>query len=286
MNFEEHYHDVNGITLHTVESGDRNGIPIIFLHGFPGFWYGWKNQMTFFAEKGYRVIIPDQRGYNLSSKPNGVKSYCLQNLCSDIVALINKLTNKKVVIVGHDWGGVVAWRMALDYPQLIQQLVIINMPHPDVFTRTLKTNPVQMLRSSYAAFFQIPYLPEWISRAFGFAILRRSLIKTSHSGAFSKEDLTEYEKAWQRPHTLTAMINWYRAHKYNKSASYGLIQLPVLLIWGENDAFLITKMAAESIDKCKNGKLEIIKGATHWVHHEQPELVNKLIHEFVAKQDA
>ena len=280
MNIEEFDHHVNGITLHTVEAGNREGIPIIFLHGFPEFWYGWKNQMTFFAEKGYRVIIPDQRGYNLSSKPSGVKSYRLQHLCGDIVALINKLTNKKVIIVGHDWGGVVAWRMALDHPQLINHLVIINMPHPEVFTHTLKTSPVQILHSSYAAFFQLPYLPEWVCSAFGFAVLQRSLIKTSNSGTFSKEDIAAYKKAWQQSGTLTAMINWYRAYKYN-TASRGLIHLPVLLIWGENDAYLITKMAGESIDKCKNGKLEIIKGASHWVHHEQPQLVNTLIYDFV-----
>ena len=285
MNIGEHYHRVNGITLHTVETGNREGVPIIFLHGFPEFWYDWKNQMTFFAERGYRVIIPDQRGYNLSSKPLGVQSYCLQQLCADIVALINNLTNKKVVIVGHDWGGVVAWRMALDHPQLINYLVIINMPHPEVFTHTLKTSPVQMLRSSYAAFFQIPYLPEWTVSAFGFAILRRSLIKTSNKGAFSKEDIDAYKKAWQQPNALTAMFNWYRAYKYNQPPNPVLIQLPVLIIWSENDEFLITKMADESINKCANGKLEIIKGATHWVHHEQPQLVNKLIDDFVAKQD-
>jgi pimeloyl-ACP methyl ester carboxylesterase len=127
-------------------------------------------------------------------------------------------------------------------------------------------------------------LPEWISSAFGFAILKRSLVKTSNKGAFTKEDIAAYKKAWQQPGALTAMINWYRAHKYNKAANHHLIQLPVLLIWGENDAFLMTKMAAESINKCKNGKLEIIKGATHWVHHEQPQLVNKLIYDFVTKQ--
>ena len=147
-NTEEHYYDVNGITLHTIEAGDKDGVPIIFLHGFPEFWYSWKNQISFFSQKGYQVIVPDQRGYNLSSKPAGVKCYCLNNLCQDIVALIKTVTDKKAVVVGHDWGGVVAWRLAMDYPQLIQQLVVINMPHPEVFNRTLKTSPVQMLRSS------------------------------------------------------------------------------------------------------------------------------------------
>ena len=141
-----------------------------------------------------------------------------------------------------------------------------------------------MLRSSYAAFFQLPYLPERICSAFGFALLKRSLIKTSNKGTFSKEDIAAYKKAWQKPNALTAMINWYRAYKYNNSAS-GSIHLPVLLIWGENDEFLMTKMASQSIEKCLHGKLEIIKGATHWVHHEQPQLVNKLIYDFVTEQD-
>jgi pimeloyl-ACP methyl ester carboxylesterase len=158
MNIKEHYHEVNGITLHTIEAGNKEGIPIIFLHGFPEFWYGWKNQVTFFAEKGYRVIVLTKEVIILAVNQPVLKLIAATP-CGDIVALINKLTNKKVVIVGHDWGGVVAWRLAMDYPQLIQQLVIINMPHPDVFKQTLKTDVVQMLRSSYAAFFQLPQLP-------------------------------------------------------------------------------------------------------------------------------
>jgi epoxide hydrolase 4 len=285
MNREEHYHRVNGITLHTIETGDRGGIHIIFLHGFPEFWYGWKNQIPFFAEKGYRVIIPDQRGYNLSSKPSGIKSYCLHNLCSDIVALIHKLTDKKVVIVGHDWGGAVAWQLALHHPQLIHHLVIVNMPHPEVFNRTLKTNPIQMLRSSYAGFFQLPYLPELVTRAFGFALLQRSLLKTSNTGTFLKEDIAVYKKAWQQPYALTAMINWYRAYKYNTLPTTGPVQLPVLLIWGRKDQFLLSEMAAQSINKCINGHLEIVEPGTHWVHHEYPHLVNGLINDFITKQD-
>jgi pimeloyl-ACP methyl ester carboxylesterase len=285
MHTEEHYYSVNGINLHTIEAGDRGGDYIIFLHGFPEFWYGWKNQITFFAQKGFRVIVPDQRGYNLSSKPTGVKSYCLHHLCTDIVILIQKLTDKKVVIVGHDWGGAVAWQLALQYPRLIQQLVIVNMPHPAVFSRTLKTNPVQMLRSSYAGFFQLPYLPEVIIRAFGFALLRRSLLKTSNKGTFSEEDIVAYKKAWQQPHALTTMLNWYRAYKYNNLPTSGMITLPVLIIWGRKDEFLLSKMASKSIDKCVNGKLKFIEGATHWVHHEYPDLVNALINDFITKQD-
>jgi len=283
MKIEEHYHKVNGISLHTVEAGDIKGDYMIFLHGFPEFWYGWKSQIAFFAQKGYRVIVPDQRGYNLSSKPAGVKCYCLQNLVGDIATLVRQLTDKKVVLVGHDWGGGVAWQLARHHPQLIGHLIIINMPHLEVFNRTLKRNVAQMFRSSYAGFFQIPILPEWISRAFDFTLLQRSMLKTSKEGTFSKEDMAAYKKAWQQPHALAAMINWYRAYKYNTLPTSGTIQVPVLLIWGKKDQFLLPQMAQDSIAKCINGKLVMVADATHWIHHEQPELVNTLIYEFITK---
>lgn len=285
MNTEEHYHAVNGITLHTVEAGDKSGDCIIFLHGFPEFWYGWKNQISFFAQKGFRVIIPDQRGYNLSSKPSGVKSYCLQYLVGDIVALIHKLANKKVVLVGHDWGGGVAWQLALHYPELVHHLIIVNMPHPAVFRQTLKKSIAQMLHSSYAAFFQIPMLPEWASRAFDFALLQQSMLKTANKGTFSEEDIATYKKAWRQPGALTATINWYRAYKYNTLSTAGTLQLPVLLIWGRKDQFLLHQMAQDSIDKCTNGKLVMVENATHWIHHEHPHLVNTLIEDFITKQN-
>jgi pimeloyl-ACP methyl ester carboxylesterase len=229
-------------------------------------------------------VVPDQRGYNLSSKPKGVKSYGLYHLVADIAILIQKLTNKKVVLVGHDWGGAVAWQVALHHPQLLQQLVIINMPHPEVFNQTLKTNLAQMLHSSYAGFFQLRFLPELSIRAFDFALLERSLLKTSTKGTFSKEDVATYKKAWRQPHALTAMINWYRAYKYNTLPTSGILQLPVLLIWGRKDQFLLPEMAQKSINKCTAGKLVMVEDATHWIHHEQPHLVNTLIHDFIMMQ--
>jgi pimeloyl-ACP methyl ester carboxylesterase len=284
MTIEEHYHQVNGITLHTMEAGDWSGNYIVFLHGFPEFWYGWKAQITFFADEGYRVIVPDQRGYNLSSKPPGVRSYCLHHLVGDIQALIQNLTDDKVILVAHDWGGGVAWQLALRHPQLFKHLIIINMPHPEVFHQNLKQNVAQMLRSSYAGFFQLPFIPEWVSRAFHFALLRRSMLKSSNKGTFSEQDMAAYKKAWQQPRALTSMINWYRAYKYNTLPPSGNIQLPVLLIWGKKDRFLGSEMAQESIARCTNGKLVLVADATHWIHHEQPHLVNTLIHDFIKNE--
>jgi pimeloyl-ACP methyl ester carboxylesterase len=242
MNTEEHYHAVNGVTLHTVEAGDTTGDCIIFLHGFPEYWYGWKNQFSFFTQKGFRVVVPDQRGYNLSSKPSGVRAYSLPYLVGDIVALIHQLGNRKVVLVGHDWGGVVAWHLALHHPDLV-------------------------------------------CRAFDFAMLWRSMRRTANRGAFSSLDMATYKKAWRQPGALTAMLNWYRAYKYNRLSTSARIQLPVLLLWGKKDRFLLSRMAQDSIRKCAHGKLVMVDDATHWIHHEHPHLVNTLIHDFITKQD-
>jgi pimeloyl-ACP methyl ester carboxylesterase len=195
---------------------------------------------------------------------------------------VQHLTDKKVVLVGHDWGGAVAWQVAMHHPQLLQHIVIINMPHPEVFNQTLKKNVVQMMHSSYAAFFQLPMLPEWVSRVFDYALLQRSMLKSSKQGAFSKEDMAAYKKAWQQPRALTAMINWYRAYKYNTLPTSGTLHLPVLLIWGSKDRFLLPHMAQESIDKCSNGKLVMVGDATHWIHHEQADKVNDSILDFIA----
>ena len=283
MDIEIYDHNLSGITLHTLEAGDPNATCMVFLHGFPECGYAWHKQLAHFARQGYRVLAPDQRGYNVSSKPAGIKAYRLQELVSDIVDLIRVRAQKKVVLVGHDWGGVVAWQLAIDHPEWVQQLVIINMPHPSVFRHTLKTSPKQMARSSYAAFFQLPGLPEWLSRVFNFAVLERSMVKTAKKGTFTNDVIATYKKAWRQPGALTAMLNWYRAFRYNTLSGEGLIQLPVLLIWGRKDQFLLPHMAQASIERCVNGKLVMVDEATHWIHHEQPELVNELIQEFITR---
>jgi pimeloyl-ACP methyl ester carboxylesterase len=283
MDIETYDHHLNGITLHTLEAGDPQATCLIFLHGFPECSYAWHKQLVYFARQGYRVLAPDQRGYNVSSKPTGVKAYRLEELVSDIVELIRARAGKKVVLVGHDWGGVVAWQLAISHPEWVEQLVIINIPHPAVFRHTLKTNPKQMARSSYAAFFQLPWLPEWLSQVANFAVLERSMVKTAKKGTFTKEVITTYKKAWQQPGAITAMLNWYRAFRYNTLPGDGIVQLPVLLIWGRKDQFLLPQMAQKSIEHCTNGKLVMVEEATHWIHHEQPDLINELIRKFITR---
>jgi pimeloyl-ACP methyl ester carboxylesterase len=159
------------------------------------------------------------------------------------------------------------------------------MPHPAVFHQTLKTRVSQMLRSSYVAFFQLPLIPERLSRAFDFAVLARSMRKTANEGTFSSQDMEIYKKAWRHPGALTAMLNWYRAYKYNRLSTSGTLAMPVLLIWGTKDQFLIPQMAQPSVERCTSGKLVMMDDATHWIHHEHPVRVNTLIYEFVTKQN-
>ena len=272
---------VNGIRLHVAEAGDPKGEVILFLHGFPEFWYGWRKQLAFFAAHGYRVLAPDQRGYNLSSKPSGVKAYTLSQLTTDIADLIQQAIARKVYLVGHDWGGAVAWTVAQHYPNLLKKLVILNMPHLEVMQQELRTNPKQLLRSWYAGFFQLPVLPEAFSKAFNFKVLERSMCSTAKTGTFSEAEIEHYKSAWQQPQALTSMINWYRAYKYSELDTTRDVTVPTLLVWGRKDKFLSDSMAQPSIKKCLDGKLIFMDDATHWLHHEKPEEVNNFIFDFI-----
>lgn len=285
MEIKKKYYLVNSIRLHVVEAGDPEGEVILFLHGFPEYWYGWRKQIAHFAEKGFRVVVPDQRGYNLSDKPADIRAYRLEHLTNDIAALIRQLSSRKIYLVGHDWGGAVAWSLAIHYPALLSRLIVLNLPHPQVMKQSPLHLPKQILKSWYIGFFQIPSLPEKLLSLFNYRLLEKSMRSAAHAGTFSKEDMQQYKKAWRQPGALRAMINWYRAIRYAKhEAAPGLneeIQIPTLLIWGKQDRALSHEMARPSIEKCRNGRLEMIEDATHWLQHEKAAQVNRLMEEFV-----
>jgi epoxide hydrolase 4 len=155
----------NGIRLHAVTAGPSDGSPVILLHGFPEFWYSWRKQIHPLAEAGFRVIAPDQRGYNLSDKPEGIGNYQLDILVEDILGLMDSLGIEKAAVVGHDWGAIVAWALALQYPDRLDRLVILNVPHPGVSKSVIKSVPKQILKSWYIAFFQLPFVPEFLLSA-------------------------------------------------------------------------------------------------------------------------
>ncbi|CAG5067437.1 Epoxide hydrolase A [Dyadobacter sp. CECT 9623] len=278
------YHYVNGLMLHVGHLGPAGGEIIVFLHGFPEFSLSWMAQAEFFARKGYHVIVPDQRGYNLSKKPVLVKDYGLTYLAGDIAALITSLTSRPVTVTGHDWGGGVAWALAQFHPQLVKNLIVLNMPHLHVMRENLRKNPMQLLRSSYAFFFQLPFIPEEVCSAFNFKSLEMSMVKTARPGIFSRVYLLACKQAWRQPNALTAMINWYRAFFQSPVDHDVDITVPVLLLWGANDIFLSKKMAGQSIKRCPSGQLITIENASHWLHHEEPAAVNQYIFTFLNQE--
>ena len=270
------------IRLHVAQAGPLDGPLVILLHGFPEFWYGWRKQIGPLAAAGYRVWVPDQRGYNLSDKPVGVGAYAIDTLAADVVGLIDAAGRERAFLVGHDWGAAVAWRVAATHPDRLNKLVIMNVPHPGVMARFVLTKPRQLLRSWYIAFFQLPFLPEWIIRLGHWRLMTGALQRTSRPGTFSKEDLTHYRQAWSQPNAFRSMINWYRAavRKRPATSAPGRIRVPTLVLWGVRDAFLIRDMAQPSIDRCDEGQLIFFEKATHWIQHEEADRVNERLIEF------
>jgi pimeloyl-ACP methyl ester carboxylesterase len=269
------------IALHTVAGGPPDGPVIILLHGFPEFWYSWHNQVEPLATAGFRVIVPDQRGYNTSSKPRGAAHYALSHLVSDVLSIADHLGQSRFFLAGHDWGAAVAWSVALLHPQRVAKLAILNVPHPSVMRRFLKTNRRQLRRSWYMFFFQLPWLPEAAFSAFNFKLGVRSLVRSSRPGTFSPEDLAQYCAAWSQPGALTAMINWYRAaFRYRSKFPDSTVHVPTRILWGERDAFLLSDMAQASLRYCDSAELYTFANASHWLQHEEPARVSDLLIDF------
>lgn len=277
----------NGVRLHTVLAGPGEGPPLILLHGFPEFWYGWRHQIGPLARAGYRVIVPDQRGYNLSDKPAGVRDYRGEALVADLLGLMQALKLQRTSLIGHDWGAAVAWWAASAHPDRIERLAILNVPHPKVMARALRTSWRQRLRSWYIAFFQLPRVPELMLRAAGFAGMKAALRRSARSGTFSAAELNTYRQAWAQPGALTAMLNWYRAAaRYRPRISLqGKIQVPTLMIWGARDIALGLELSQASIELCERGRLVVLEEATHFVQHCAAGEVNRLLLEFLSEEN-
>lgn len=276
---------LNGIRLHVVQDGPEDGHLVILLHGFPEFWYCWKEQIKPLTAAGFRVLAPDQRGYNLSSKPLDVASYRLEATSRDVLRLMDSLGRKRAAIAGHDWGGGVGWWLAAHYPERVDRLVILNMPHPLVIQRTLLRSPGQVLKSLYAAFFQFPWLPEAILRNNDWDLLAKNMQATSRPGTFSEADFDQYRRAWWQKGAITGMLNWYRANlRYRPDfPDGGIISVPTLIIWGAKDTILGREMAQESFRLCKQGRIVMFEEATHWVQHEEAPQVSSLLLDFLGE---
>jgi pimeloyl-ACP methyl ester carboxylesterase len=270
----------NGIRMHYVTQG--KGPLIVLLHGFPEFWYSWRYQLPFLAERGYTVVAPDLRGYNDTDKPR--TGYDVPTLLRDIVGLIKGLGQEKAVIVGHDWGGVLAWAFAMSYPQMTERLIVMNAPHPQAMQRAFRT--LKQLRKSWYIFaFQLPWLPEnALLRNNAYEIGRMLKGAAVQKSAFPNEVLATYQEAMSKPGAMTAALNYYRQlirHPLRSAKNYASIGVPTLLIWGEQDIALGIELTYGLEQWVPNIQIKRIPDSGHWVQQEKPELVNTLMAEFL-----
>jgi pimeloyl-ACP methyl ester carboxylesterase len=287
--FEHKYADVNNIRLHYVTAG--KGKLIMFLHGFPEFWYEWKNQLAEFG-RDYHAVALDMRGYNLSSKPVEVEQYRMKYLVNDIRALAEHLGYKKFILVAHDWGGGVAWPFAIRHPEYLEKLIIINAVHPVTFMRELRDNPEQRKASQYILVYRTPKAEEILSRN-NYALPASNLLEDGlKQGYFTEEDRKAYIEAWSQPGALTGGLNYYRAahlgsftgesdDSLSADPSLFAVAVPTLVIWGEKDKWLLTGNL-EGLEKyVPNLTIKRIPDGSHWVIHEKPALLNSYIREFI-----
>ncbi len=284
--WKDRYAEVNGVRLHYVEQG--KGELILFLHGFPEFWYAWKDLLSDFGRDHHAVAL-DMRGYNLSAKPEPVDAYRVPIVVEDVRALAESLKAKKFVLVGHDWGGVIAWAFAAQHPEMLEKLVIINAPHPTVFARELANNPPQQKASAYFNLFTSPQAEQILS-ANNYAGMLQAF-----GSSLSEEDQKQYLAAWNQAGGLTGGLNFYRASQLSSPAGappgeaakppaiqpLAVITTPTLVIWGEKDTALLTGNL-EGLDQfVKPLKIERIPDGSHWVVHEKPALVIDDIRKFL-----
>lgn len=275
---------VNGVRLHYVVAGPEDGPPVILLHGFPEFWQAWERQIGPLARAGFRVIVPDLRGYNLSEKPPGVGAYRVGVLQEDVAALTRTLGYERARVVGHDWGGVIAWALAIRQPEVVERLVILNAPHP-ARTREVARKPAQWRRSWYIFFFQLPWLPERFLHRFGGWALHGT-----NPRAYTDEDRRLYREAWDQPGAATGMINYYRALRRSGGGQGGVrdatVRAPTLVLWGDRDVALLPELA-DGLDRwVPDLRVVRLPRASHWVMRDEPVRVNNLLIDFLSDSRA
>ena len=269
---------VGKIALHVVLAGPADGEPVILLHGYPEFWYAWRGPMTVLAKAGFRVIVPDQRGYNLSDKPSDVNAYRLDKLAGDVVGLADALGYKKVNLAGHDFGGLVSWWTVLLHPDRISKFAIVNKPHPYA-SKGYQTDEESI--SWYRTFLQIPGLPGYVGRLGNWGLLVKNLRGTSLPETFPEADMDQYRAAWDNDGAIHSMGAWYRANAdFDMEIGDARISVPTLAVLAPDDAFSAIDLARRSALFLEEGEMRELETGTHWIIQEKPELIGNILKEF------
>lgn len=274
--------DLGAVRLCVAEAGPADGPPLILLHGFPESAAGWHRQIRPLAAAGYRVIVPDQRGYGASDRPASIEAYHLDRLADDVVALARACGHSRFALAGHDWGGLVAWWTASFHPEAVTRLAILNAPHPGIVRDYIRRHPGQWVRSLYVGFFQLPGLSERWLLANRARVLRRALVSTSRPGTFSRAELDGYVREWTVPGAMTAMLAWYRALARLPRRDPPRVSMPVLILWGRRDHALQPGLAEASLRLCDHGRLTWFPNTTHWLQHEDAQKVGDALGAFFA----
>jgi pimeloyl-ACP methyl ester carboxylesterase len=280
------HHDIqlSEVKLHCVEAGEGPRL-VLLLHGFPELWFSWRNQIPALARAGFRVVAPDLRGYNTSSKPARVSDYRVDALARDVSELIRALGADRAAVVGHDWGAVVAWVFAMLHGDQLERLCVMNGPNPLDYRRVAKRSFEQLRRSWYIFFFQIPFLPEWLASRGRYAGMVAAFKGLVARGRMSQEDLDIYRTAASQPGALTAAMNYYRAG-FRTSLSGRLprfqpVDREVLVVWGQRDRFLLPELANPDPRWAPRSRVERLPEASHFVQMDQPDQVNSLLLDFL-----
>jgi epoxide hydrolase 4 len=276
---------IGGVRLHYATAG-KGAKLVVLLHGFPEFWYSWRHQIVGLSDE-YTVVAPDMRGFNLSDKPKSIAEYQTSKMVDDVIGLINYLGHEKAAVIGHDWGAIVAWTLAMKHPESLWKLGALQVPPLPVWRKNQTLR--QFCASWYMFFFQIPVVPELVMSFNDYAMMANALKNsTAEPEFFTDEDIAEYKKAWSEPHALTSMINYYRANFvrrfFKKPEEPPKIKVPTVFIYGEQDQAVLPE-TVRGVSEMIDAPFEEFRIPTsaHWVQQEAADAVTEILREFLAE---